>query len=68
MGIPRMIDQMGIADREYYGPKSRARLEIQAFLSTYLSSALFPVEQFPVGIEYGMDDRVETIRIVPGIE
>jgi hypothetical protein len=68
MGVPRMTYQMGITDREFYGPKTRMQLEIQAFLSTCLSSSLFEVEQFPVGIEYGMDGRVETIRIVPGIK
>jgi len=68
MGTPRMTYQMGVADREFYGPKTRVQLEIQAFLSKHLSSSWFEVEPFPVGIEYGMDGRVETIRIVPGIK
>jgi hypothetical protein len=66
MGAPRMTYQKGIVDHEYFGPKTRAHLELQAFLSTHLSSTLFAMEQFPVGVEYGTDGRVETIRLVPG--
>lgn len=66
MGTPRMTYQNGTVDHEFFGPKTRAQLEVQAFLSRNASSLLFAEEQFPVGIEYGTDSRVQRIRVVPG--
>lgn len=60
---------MGIVDREFFGPRTAAELHVRMFLSRHLGPNLFPgLEQFPVGIEYGTDGRVEIIRLVPGVK
>lgn len=68
MGPPRMVYQMGITDRAFYGPKPRWQLEAQVFLSRHVSSWLFAEEPFEVEIDYSTDRRVQIIRTVHGAE
>jgi len=65
MGPPRMVYQMGITDRAFYGPKPQWQLEAQIYLSRNVSSWLFAEEPFHVEIDYSTDGRVQIIRTVP---
>jgi hypothetical protein len=64
MGSPRMSSSIAGKTVLCFGPKSLTELNVRAYLAERFGFAGL-LEQFPVGIEFGSDNRVETIRVLP---